>query len=197
MTEISEATKMFLRNVIPQMERHSPQATKFIKMVMPKIQRMKTLRSAMNATWKSIPKHLKTKELMGDITRWGEMTKEAVRYKTTGAMPSELTRRAAATAPPVAKGMMSAAAPLIGAGAAATAGMAYPMHRLGQRLGYGIEERRAGRRLRPAAMPFREVARQLPGASAIRGLLQRSLTPQMSSPTLFGKIRSVRFKEAK
>lgn len=196
MNGVSEATKMFLRNVIPQMERHSPQAVKFIKMAMPKIQRMKTLRSIMNATWKSIPKHLKTKELMSDITRWGETTKGILRYKTTGAMPSELTRRAAATAP-VAKGMMSAAAPLIGAGAAATAGMAYPMHRLGQRLGYGIEEKRAGRRLRPAAMPFREVAAQLPGVSSLKSILQRSSIPQMSGPSLYGKIRSIRFKEVK
>ena len=116
----------------------------------------------------------------------------------------------------------------IGAGVGAVAGMAYPMHRLGRRMGYGIEEKRAGRRLRPAAMPFGEVAAQLPGVQAMKRLyttpykrfgagpesLQQStarmkeeirtplkieLNPKIKDffSRAYGKIRSVRFKEAK
>ena len=141
----------------------------------------------MNAIWKSIPKHLKTPELMKDITRWGESAKSAARYKTTGAMPSELTKRAAS---PIAKGMM-AAAPLVGAGAAATAAWAYPMKRLGERIGYGIEEKKAGRRLRPEAMPFKEVAPHLPGVQAMKKFYNRAFGKTYGNKL----IKSVRFKK--
>ncbi|MFQ5976314.1 MAG: hypothetical protein ACE5J5_08380, partial [Candidatus Hydrothermarchaeales archaeon] len=57
---------------------------------------------------------------------------------------------------------------LVGAGAAATISLAPLAKKVGKEIGYRIEERKAGKRLRPKALPLKQVAKFLPGARTVR-----------------------------
>jgi len=57
-------------------------------------------------------------------------------------------------------------APLIGAGALATGAWAYPAKKLGEEIGWRIEEKKAGKRLRPVEPSFKQYAKYIPGAIA-------------------------------
>lgn len=65
-------------------------------------------------------------------------------------------------AAPLQKAVGSSALPLIGAGALATGAWAYPAKKLGEEIGWRIEEKREGKRLRPPPVPFKEYAKYLP-----------------------------------
>lgn len=54
------------------------------------------------------------------------------------------------------------AAPLIGAGALTVGAWAYPAWKLGEELGWRLEEHKAKKRLRPPSIPFREYKKYLP-----------------------------------
>jgi len=60
----------------------------------------------------------------------------------------------------------ASALPLIGAGALATGAWAYPAKKLGENLGWMIEEHKAGKRLRPVEPSFKEYGKYLPGEIA-------------------------------
>jgi hypothetical protein len=61
---------------------------------------------------------------------------------------------------------LAANAPLLGAGALATGAWAYPAKKLGEEIGWRIEEKKAGKRLRPVEPSFKQYAKYLPGAIA-------------------------------
>lgn len=67
---------------------------------------------------------------------------------------------------PLQKAAGSSALPLIGAGALATGAWAYPAKKLGENLGWMIEEKKAGKRLRPVEPSFKEYGKYLPGEIA-------------------------------
>lgn len=193
-------------------EKFSPEVMKAISKSLPKIHQAKTLKQAVDTTIGRIPQHLRTPDVIKVIERMGKESQAQQTFRQTGKY-----------ALPAMKGATTIGAlGTIGAGAAATAGMAYPMKRLGERIGYGIEEKRAGRRLRPEAMPFKEVAPHLPGVQAMKRLggvaqkvgqsavqsYKKQSTPQSMwgpSPTdiksfftrAYGKIKNIRFKEVK
>jgi len=56
--------------------------------------------------------------------------------------------------------------PLLGAGALTTAAWAYPAKKLGEEIGWRIEEKKAGKRLRPVEPSFKQYAKYIPGAIA-------------------------------
>jgi hypothetical protein len=61
---------------------------------------------------------------------------------------------------------LTSAAPLVGAGALATGAWAYPAKKLGEEIGWRIEEKKAGKRLRPVEPSFKQYAKYIPGAIA-------------------------------
>lgn len=192
-------------------ERFSPEVMKAISDYLPKIHQAKTLKQAVDYTLGSIPIKLRTPEVIKVIERMGKESQAQQTFRQTGKYVLPAAKGAATI------GTLGT----IGAGAAAAGAWAYPMKRLGEEMGYKIEEKKAGQRLRPEAMPFREVAPHLPGVQAMKRLggiaqgigqsaaqsYKKQMTPQKMwgpSPTdiksfftkAYGKIKNIRFKEA-
>ena len=110
---------------------------------------------------KSMPWYKPGSELE-ELTKIGKWTNQDIPPEAL-----EGLKRTAGTGSPT--GFLSAlkaVAPLIGAGALTVAGWAVPAKKLGEEIGWRLEERKAGKRLRPAEPSLKEYAKYIPGALA-------------------------------
>jgi len=169
-SELTEATKIirnpivrnFIRQSGFQIARHSQKALKSIVNSVSQFKNIKEIGQAAEQLKRVIPKSEQTQTVLQDISNWTKTAKQTAGQAFIGG------KGAAAIG----------ALGTVAAGGAVAGAWAYPAKKLGEEIGTRIEEKKAGRRLRSAKMPFKEYAQYLPGIQ----------TAQKGLSTLFQKL---------